>query len=69
MKGITFLVIFTEMTLLFQKSNFITFLEVTKLLITNYFSNVILTDKVQTADHKKWFQLKQLSVYQFATCL
>ena len=42
------------MTLLFQKSNlcgiFITFLDVQKLLITNYFLNVTYR---QGADHKK----------------
>ena len=42
------------MKLLFQKSNFcgnfITFLEVSQLLITNYFLNVTYR---QSADHKK----------------
>ena len=60
------------MTLLFQKSNFcgnfITFLEVSKLLVTNYFLTVtVLTDKVQIT--KKCLQLKQRAVYQFATYL
>ena len=51
------------MTLLFQKrnfrGNFITFLEVSKLLITNYFLNVT---HGQGADHKKCLQLKQRTV-------
>ena len=60
------------MTLLFHKSNFcgsfITFLEVSKLLITNYSLNVtVVIDKVQIT--KKCLQLKQRAVYQFATCL
>ena len=51
------------MTLLFQKSNFcgnfITFLEVSKFLITNYFLNVtVLTVYRQRADHKKVFAVK-----------
>ena len=58
------------MTLHFQKSNlcgnFITFLEVSKLLITNYFLNVTCR---QDADHKNCLQLKQRAVYQFATYL
>ena len=60
------MVIFMVMTLLFHKSNFcgnfITFLEVSKLLITNYFSCVTYR---QGADHKKCLQLKQVcDVYQ-----
>ena len=55
------------MTLLFQKNifhgNFTTFLEVSKLLITHYFLNV--TSKVQIT--KKCLQLKQGTVYQFAS--
>ena len=47
------------MTLLFKKSNFygnfITFLEVSKLLITNYFLST--TDR-QGADHKKMFAVE-----------
>ena len=47
------------MTLLFQKSNFcgniITFLEVSKSLITNYFLNVTCR---QDADHKKLFAVE-----------
>ena len=47
------------MTLFFQKStfcgNYITFLDVSKLLITNYFLNVTYG---QGADHKKVFAVK-----------
>ena len=47
------------MTLLFQTSNFcgdfITVLEVSKLLITNYFLNVTCR---QDADHKKLFAVE-----------
>ena len=47
------------MTLLFQKSNFcgnfVTFLEVSKLLITNFFLNVTYR---QSADHKKVFAVE-----------
>ena len=59
-----------EMTIRFQKSNFccnfITFLEVSKLLITNYFLNVAYR---QGADREECLQLKQRIVYQFGTCL
>ena len=49
------------MTLLFQKrnfgGNFITFLEVSKLLITNWFLNVTYR---QGADHKKVFAVETM---------
>ena len=59
------------MTLFFQKNNFcgnfITFLEVSKLLITNYFINVTYG---QGADLKKVFPVETTPcVYQCATCL
>ena len=61
------------MTLLFQKrnfgGNFITFLEVSKLLITNSFLNVRLRTKYRIADYKKCLPLKQRDMCQFATCL
>ena len=53
------------MTLLFQKSklrgNFITCLEVSKLLITNYFLNVYcLCTHRQGADHKEMFAVETI---------
>ena len=60
------------MTLLNQKSNFcgnfITFLKESKLLITNFFLNVIYR---QGADHKKVLAVEttRCVMYQFATCL
>ena len=55
------------MTLLFKKTNFcdnfITFLEVSKLLITNYFLTITFR---QGTDHKKVLQLNQRAVYLFA---
>ena len=55
------------MTLFFQKSNFcnnfLTFLDVSKLLITNYFLNVI-TYRQGAQITKKCLQLKQRAVYR-----
>ena len=51
------------MTLLFQKrnfcDNFITFLEVSKVLITNYFLNLTYR---QGADHKKVFAVETMCI-------